>query len=880
MNGARAGWLDYWPVVLVIGLGLALVLGLVQVSAKQAAEAQLSQTQNALNALSTRSEVSALATFGPVLTLAAVVQVDGDISPARFDTLMGQMASTEVHLRSIVAAPAEVVRMVYPLTGNEMISGRDYRDIPEQYPSVQEARQRGVPVLVAPTRLVEGFQSVILRVPVFISSGGELSPHYWGVVSGAVELEQFVHLAGLDRPNLTVNAALFEARCDGMPGRLIWGDERVAAQRPMLQVVNLPGGRWVLAAVPKAGWQIGASWNSPEILIALLTVTLLTAGTAVLTRQRLLLRGRHAAFLEEIDRGRATLSDLRRSEARLTSVAALGSDTVWEQDAQFRFTYISALSDQRRSAVYKGLIGQCRWDAAGPSPANWAAHRACLERHESFHDFEYSLFSPNGLIWLSISGAPLFNDRGLFIGYRGTGRDITERRQHEADLHAAQAAQAQSLTRMEALLDAAVEVAIIATDLQGRITVFNEGARRMVQFSEKQMLGQCPTQLHLHSELEERADELETELGERLSGFEVLVAQAKRHALETRVWSYIRQDGFQIAVSLTMSRVTSRSGELLGYLGIARELTAQRQAESQLRELNALLETRVSLRTAELSAARNHLQRAHDELVRSEKMAALGSLVAGVAHELNSPLGNCVTTASTLESRTREALKALEDGTLRRSSLEAFLEDVGTSADILMRSLNHAEELVQHFKQVSADQVSARRREFELGTTVNEALTVLRPRLRGTPYKVECDIRVSRPLDSYPGPLSQIVSNLVQNALLHAFAGRELGRLLIRARDLDAEHVELIVQDDGVGMSEEVRKRAFEPFFTTKLNRGGTGLGLNIVHELAVGPLGGEVEIESAPGQGCRFIFSLPFVAPSSAGFTPIHGVASVFADL
>ena len=504
----------------------------------------------------------------------------------------------------------------------------------------------------------------------------------------------------------------------------------------VLALMQLPA-RQVAAA--EAGWPLAASWRAPEAAIAVLALVLLATGAAVLTRQRQQLRRSHAAFRDELARSRDALAELQRSQARLTSVVALGSDTVWEQDAQFRFTYISALSDQRRSAVYKGLIGQCRWDAAGPSPANWAAHRASLERHEPFHDFEYSLFTPNGLIWLSISGVPLFNERRLFVGYRGTGRDITERRQHEASL---------------------------------------------------------------------------------------------------------------------------------------------REAESQLRELNALLETRVSLRTAELSAARNHLQRAQDELIRSEKMAALGSLVAGVAHELNSPLGNCVTTASTLESRTREARRALDDGTLRRSSLAAFLEDVGTSADILMRSLNHAEELVQHFKQVSADQVSARRREFDLGSTVSEALTVLRPRLRGTPYKIECDIRVSRRLDSYPGPLSQIVSNLVQNALLHAFAGREHGRLLIRARDLDAEHLELIIEDDGVGMSEEVRQRAFEPFFTTKLNRGGTGLGLNIVHELADGPLGGEVAIESAPGQGCRFIFRLPFVAPSSAAFTPIHGVASVFADL
>ncbi len=869
-------WLQYWPVAIVGALGLALVLWLAQMRQAQLAQEQLSRAQNTLAALSTRAEVTALAAFGPVLSFAALIQVDGDLPPDRFEAMAQRLLAADVHLRSITVAPGDVVRMVYPLAGNEIIKDRDYREIPEQYASVTEAHLKGVPVLVAPVHLLKNFDGILLRAPVFLPSS-TAPARYWGVVSGLVELQAFVRLVGLDRPSLSVNAALFEARPGGLPGKLIWGDERIAAQHPLLQVLDLPGGSWVLAAVPKQGWKTAGIWTSPELLIAMLASLLLTLGAAVLTRQRMRLRERNAALKDEIDRGRRTLGELKCSQDRLTSVAALGSDMVWEQDADLRFTYISSIREAHTLARPASLIGQRRWELPGPGGNDWAAHILTLERREPFQNFEYNVFTPRGMRRMCASGVPLFDAEGNFEGYRGTSSDITERALQDAALRESQAAQAQTLTRLQALLDAAVEVAIIATDLNGRVTLFNEGAQRMLHYQESQVLGLCPTRFHLHGELEHHADELEQELGERVNGFEVLVARARREGLETHIWSCIRQDGQQIAVSLTMSRIVSRSGQLIGFLGVARDVTAQLEAERQLSDMNALLETRVSLRTAELSATRSHLLKAQDELQRVEKMAALGSLVAGVAHELNSPLGNCVMTASVLDSRSREALRALEDGSLRRSSLLAFLHDVNGAADILTRSLNHAEELVQHFKQVSADQASTRRRSFHLEATINEVLSVLKPRLRHSAVLVDCEIEVARELDSFPGPLGQIISNLVQNALLHAFPHTVGGHLWIRGRELDAHVLELVIEDDGAGMSEEVRRRAFEPFFTTKLNQGGTGLGLNIVRDIATGVLGGELELQTKPGQGCRFIFRLPFVAPQITNTAPIHAAAQVW---
>jgi len=209
------------------------------------------------------------------------------------------------------------------------------------------------------------------------------------------------------------------------------------------------------------------------------------------------------------------------------------------------------------------------------------------------------------------------------------------------------------------------------------------------------------------------------------------------------------------------------------------------QAESQLRDLNTLLETRVSLRTAELSVARDHLHQTQDELRHAERMATLGSLVAGVAHELNTPLGDALTTASAMAARVRSFRAGMGEGQLRHSALESQLQDVETAAATLQRSLESAGKFVESFKQLSADQASMRRRRFDLASIVNDALMALRPRLlREASFRIECDIAVTRELDSYPGPIEQIVGHLVINAALHAFPDRRAGCVRLGAREL------------------------------------------------------------------------------------------------
>lgn len=294
------------------------------------------------------------------------------------------------------------------------------------------------------------------------------------------------------------------------------------------------------------------------------------------------------------------------------------------------------------------------------------------------------------------------------------------------------------------------------------------------------------------------------------------------------------------------------------------DITQKQRNEAEIVKLNATLEQRVLDRTHELTNALAQLTAAKDELVRSEKLSALGALVAGIAHELNTPIGNSLTVASTLQAHARRFTQEAEKG-ITRTRLQEFVLSNTQGAEILMSSLQHAADLVASFKQVAVDQTSANRRRFGLHATVAEILMTLGPTLRKTSHTVQTQIPADIVMDSFPGPLGQILTNLVQNALIHAFEGQENGVITISARRSDGDGVEIAVQDNGRGISPEHMGRIFDPFFTTKFGKGGSGLGLNIVYNLATTTLGGRIRVESEPGKGACFTLDLPLNLPDSA---------------
>jgi signal transduction histidine kinase len=277
--------------------------------------------------------------------------------------------------------------------------------------------------------------------------------------------------------------------------------------------------------------------------------------------------------------------------------------------------------------------------------------------------------------------------------------------------------------------------------------------------------------------------------------------------------------------------------------------------------LYAHLEEKVADRTRELSDALANVSAMQTQMVESEKLAALGGLVAGMAHEINTPVGIAVTAASHLVERTAELRSAWQAGSMKRSTLDRYIENVKDSGRLILTNLERSNELVQSFKQVAVDQSSEARRTFRVRSYLEDILRSLRPTLKRTPHLVEIDCDPGLALTSYPGALAQVVTNLVLNSVVHAYAEGVSGRISLAAAAHDGG-VRLVYKDDGRGIPEEVRQHIFEPFFTTRRAAGGSGLGLHIVYNLVTQRLGGAIAVDSAAGKGTRFTVDIPDAAP------------------
>jgi signal transduction histidine kinase len=285
----------------------------------------------------------------------------------------------------------------------------------------------------------------------------------------------------------------------------------------------------------------------------------------------------------------------------------------------------------------------------------------------------------------------------------------------------------------------------------------------------------------------------------------------------------------------------------------------------QVEEVLARINTHLALRKAnqDLQQMYEKLTRAKEDLVHNEKLAALGALVAGIAHELNTPIGNSLMVASTFEAQTGEMLGHFKTGDpLRRSELGHYLENAQTTNEILMRNLQRAADMVTNFKQVAVDQTSTQRRTFLLSEVVAGNVLTLMPTIKRTPYQVVQNIPPELMMDSFPGPLGQVIANLVNNALVHGFEHRKEGQVELAAEYEQDEWIALHVRDNGNGIDASNLQRIFDPFFTTKMGVGGSGLGLHIVHNIVTDILGGRIDVSSEPGKGTCFTLSLPLVAP------------------
>jgi PAS domain S-box-containing protein len=302
---------------------------------------------------------------------------------------------------------------------------------------------------------------------------------------------------------------------------------------------------------------------------------------------------------------------------------------------------------------------------------------------------------------------------------------------------------------------------------------------------------------------------------------------------------------------------------------------ASTRREAELRRHREHLEELVQARTAELQRTKDEAEHANEELttaltnlsmtqeelVRRDKLAALGALVAGVAHELNTPIGNSLTMASSMSERTAELRHDLEGG-LRRSVLAAYLDQAAAADEVVLRNLNRAAALVAGFKRIAVDSASSQRSRFVLGDLVAKLLQAMQGEVRQHGLELVEDIEHWLELDSYPGPLEQALGNLIENSIVHGFEGQTHGAITVRAQDTGNGEIAITVSDNGAGIPAAHLPRIYDPFFTTRLGSGGSGLGLYVTHNIVTGVLGGRIEVASTPVLGTSFTMRLPKVAP------------------
>lgn len=318
----------------------------------------------------------------------------------------------------------------------------------------------------------------------------------------------------------------------------------------------------------------------------------------------------------------------------------------------------------------------------------------------------------------------------------------------------------------------------------------------------------------------------------------------------------VTQNGQTLPMEVSLNHLLFSNREY--YVALCRDIRDRKAAEAELHQLNTQLDQRVKERTQELSDALETLKAAQKSLIESEKMAALGALVAGVAHEINTPIGTSITVASTLADESELFVEAAEAGQLKRSLLNHYLDVVRRCTKLIDSNLGRAGDLIQSFKKVAVDQSHQELRTFNLKGYVEEVVTSLQPQVKRSGHHLKVVGNESITLTNDPGVFAQIITNLVTNSVKHAYPEGHPGQLLVQIEQQEHQAV-LTYSDDGSGIPADHLSKVYEPFFTTARHQGGTGLGLNIVYNIVTQSLKGMIQIDSQVGMGTKFIITLPY---------------------
>ncbi len=571
----------------------------------------------------------------------------------------------------------------------------------------------------------------------------------------------------------------------------------------------------------------------------------------------------------------------QESEERYRLLADNITDVIWTTDFLFTPYYISpsisrwlnyTAEEYIRLPIEKQLTSESLERAV-----RTLYQEALKEEHGELDDsipttIELEFYHRNGsIVWAESNISMIRDSQGTPVGLLGISRDISARKQIQKQLQDAHADLEKRVKERTADLIATnkqlleeienrkkaekalsiselryrefienAPIGMFTIDLEGRFTYANQACLKLTGYTLEEWIGKPFMPMAHKEDVPIVQNKIQASInGEKtISPYEIRIIDASGKIL----W-------IEITAESLFKKNKNHVNEQVGFQAFAKDITERKKAEEELQNTNKAL-----------NESLKNLQKAQSRLVQSEKMAALGDLVAGVAHEISTPLGVGLMSASYLNDSTQKFYDRFLSGQLSRSEFEKYSRNAKEAASLVLNNLTQAADLLNSFKQVAVDQSDDEKRVFDLNRYLSEILISLQPKYKRTRHTIAINCPESFEINSYPGVFSQIITNLVMNSLIHGFEGIEEGKISILVTMEDSNMV-LHYTDNGVGMNPNIAKKIFDPFFTTKRGQGGSGLGMHIVYNLVTQKLNGQIECTSVPEEGVAFKITIPVEA-------------------
>ena len=539
---------------------------------------------------------------------------------------------------------------------------------------------------------------------------------------------------------------------------------------------------------------------------------------------------------------KARILDLEKENKILTEFADLSSDWFWEQDTEFRFTRFFGMSTQKLRRDQQLFIGQLRWEMPihGLTPEELSTHIECCEQHKPFHDFEYEVpGNDNQLQRYVISGSPLFDQDGTFTGYHGVGRNITE-------LRTAQNAVAKSQRQLFQILQGS-PIPTFVIDQSHTVTHWNKACEMLTGLSSAEVINQQNSWRGFYLEPRPTLADLVVE--------NVPLMTVKKHygnklALSTLInGAYGAEDFFPnmgssgLWLNFNASPLLDTQGNIIGAIETLQNVTDRVLAEQTERK-----------HYVELQQAHIELQDTIQQLVEAKKLAGFGRLVSGIAHELNTPLGNILLSLSSSQQLLSELTSNFNQSTLSKRQMTEFIKEATESQTLMSENLNRCINLIQRFKELRSDQELSSPAIFHPSEAINDVFILVEHECAKRNISLRNNIAPELSMTNDQGVFEQIAFSLLENSLIHGLM--DAGEFIVNSSITNKELI-ITFADNGSGMDEKALSQAFDPFFSSQMGQGTSGLGLYRVFNLVTAVLGGKVSIHNLD-PGLMVSLSLP----------------------